>query len=72
MGSDRRDNFEGNLFILVGRIHNCKLLVISCLCEVKIKQFMKMWFNSIRNKCTMCDNELLDLITGKIKEKRFT
>lgn len=72
MGIDKGDNFEGNLFILVRGIHNCKLLVISCLCEVTIKQFMKIWFNSIRNKCTMCDNELLDDITGKMKKKRFT
>lgn len=41
MWIDKEDNLEGNLFILVRRIHNRQSLVISYLNEVEINTIYK-------------------------------
>lgn len=63
MRIDKEDNLEGNLFILVRRIHNHQSLVISYLNEVEINTIYKTLVQlnlSKINILTMCDKELLE------------
>lgn len=70
---DKEDNLEGNFFILVRGIHNCKSIVIICLHEVIVntiyKNLAQLSLSEINVLCVT--SYWKDYITGKIEEKRF-
>lgn len=62
---DKKDNLEGNLFILDRRIQNSKSVVISYMHELKMniiyKNLVQLNLSEILiNVLTMCDKVLLE------------